>query len=98
MDLTTLEKALANIRVADQKVSGIDATLGKVMDKLERIPAIQRGGQSLECSIASRQLHEARDILNKMWTDIENARDQLQAIHDSETAQHETNWKRKANQ
>lgn len=96
MDIITLEKALTNIRVADQKTSGIDATLGKVMEKLERIPAIERGGQRIECSVASRQLHEARDILNKMWTDIENARDQLQAIHDSETAQHETNWQRKA--
>jgi len=96
MDLTTLEKALANIRVTDQKISGIDATLGKVMDKLERIPAIQRGGQRIECDVASRQLHEARDILNKMWKDIENARDQLQAIHDSETTQQKTNWQRKA--
>ena len=96
MDIISLEKAIANTVVTDKKISGIDTTLGKVMDKLERIPAIQRGGQSLECSIASRQLHEARDILNKMWTDIENARDQLQAIHDSETAQHETNWQRKA--
>lgn len=96
MDLTPLEKALTNIRVADQKISGIDATLGKVMDKLERIPAIERGGQRIECSVASRQLHEARDILNKMWANIENARDQLQAIHDNETAQHENNWQRKA--
>ena len=96
MDIITLEKAIANIRVTDQKISGNDTTLGKVMNNLERIPAIERGGQRIECSIASRQLHEIRDIFNKMQTDIENARYQLQAIHDSETAQHETNWQRKA--
>ena len=84
MDLTDIRnltiKAQVNAMVAEQKLSGIDATLDATNNNTIRIPALTRSGQEVTCSVVSRQIHETRDIVHKLQNDMENLRDQLREI------------------